>query len=159
MIRKAIVAPLLAATAIVTAVTTFADGHGDYEAAIDARQSVMKIYAFNLGILGDMAKGETPYDAGAASAAASNLVAAAGMDTRAMWPRGSDAAALGEETTKARAELWQNFAEAGEHGQALTEATAAMAAASGDGLNAVRANIGAIGDSCKGCHESFRITD
>ena len=37
--------------------------------AITARQSLMKLYAFNLGTLGAMAQGKMDYDAEAASAA------------------------------------------------------------------------------------------
>ena len=40
------------------------------EAAIKARKAQMQLYAFNLGLLGDMAKGAVAYDASAAAAAA-----------------------------------------------------------------------------------------
>ena len=45
------------------------------EGAIKARQSVMQLYAFNLGALGAMAKTAVPYDAEVANAHAGNLLA------------------------------------------------------------------------------------
>ena len=47
---------------------------------VEARQSLMHLYAFNLGLLGGMAKGEIEYDAEAAGAAASNLAALAAKE-------------------------------------------------------------------------------
>ena len=66
-----------------------------YKKEIEARQAVMRIYAFNLGLLGAMAKGEAEYDAKLATAAANNLLATTNMDNSAMWPPGSDADADG----------------------------------------------------------------
>lgn len=125
---------------------------------IKARQSFMQVYAFNLGILGAMAKGEKPYDADMASAAANNLLAASKMSNGAMWPAGSDLGADGlEGVTWAKPEIWTTYPEIGEKGKALTEALTSMAAVAGDGLDAVRGNMGGVGDGCKGCHESFRM--
>lgn len=142
-----------------TTFVTLAQEEAPFQNEIDARQSFMHIYRFNLGILGAMAKGEKPYDAAQASAAANNLLAAAKMSNGAMWPAGSDMSAEGlEGVTWAKPDLWANLPEVGEKSRALTEALEAMAAAAGDGLGAVRSNIGAVGDGCKGCHEPFRVS-
>ena len=130
-----------------------------FEAQIEARQAFMQIYRFNLGILGSMAKGEVPYDAAQASSAAGNLLAAANMSNGAMWPAGSDAGVDGlEGVTRAKPEIWANMAEVGEKSLAMTEALEAMASSAGDGLSALRGNMGAVGDGCKGCHEPFRTS-
>ena len=136
---------------------TSAQDASNFEKQIEARQSFMRVYAFNLGLLGSMAKGETSYDAQLATDAAENLLANAKMKNSAMWPAGSDADAEGlKDKTWAKAVIWSNFAEVGEKHQALTDALTTMAAEAGNGLDAVRANMGAVGDGCKGCHESFR---
>ncbi len=149
------------ATAALSATTpvTFAQDEVPFQNQIEARQSFMKIYRFNIGMLGAMAKGELPYDAEQASAAANNLLAASKMSNGAMWPAGSDMNSEGlEGVTWAKPDIWTNFPEVGEKSRALTEALESMAAAAGDGLGALRSNMGAVGDGCKGCHEPFRAS-
>ena len=141
----------------VAAATAFADDEFPFKRQIEARQSVMKIYAFNLGLLGAMAKGEAPYDAKLAGDASHNLLSNANMRNSTMWPAGSDVDAAGlADVTAAKASIWSNFPEIGEKHQALTTAIEAMAAVAGDDLSAVRANMGAVGKACKACHEQFR---
>ena len=137
---------------------TFAADDFEFKSQIQARQAVMRLNSFNLGLLGAMAKGEAPYDAKVAAAAANNLLAIANMDNAAMWPAGSGADAPGlADKTRAKPEIWSTYPEITEKQQALTDALTTMAAAAGEGLDAVRANMGAVGDGCKGCHESFRV--
>jgi len=82
------------------------------------------------------------------------------MNNGTMWPGGSDASVKGlEDKTAAKPEIWANFPEVGAKGKDLKNAVTTMAAEAGNGIGAVRANIGAVGDGCKGCHESFRISD
>ena len=61
--------------------------------------------------------------------------------------------------TAAKPEIWSNMSDVGEKSRALRAAAEAMSAAAGDGLDALRSNMGAVGDGCKGCHESFRASD
>jgi cytochrome c556 len=74
LLKKSI---LLGATFGVAATLAFAasDGPTPQQRAIEARQSKMTLYAFNLGLLGGMAKGDIEYDAQAAGLAAKNLAA------------------------------------------------------------------------------------
>ena len=89
MIRTTIAA--LGLCAAITA-PALADGHANkaIENAIKARQAQMQLYAFNLGQLGAMAKGDMEYNAEAAGAAASNLAALTKLNQMALWPQGSD---------------------------------------------------------------------
>jgi cytochrome c556 len=130
---------------------------GDFDKQIKARQALMQIYAFNLGQLGAMAKGDVAYDADAAKAAAGNLHAAATMKNGAMWPKGSDSSVAGQEKmTRAKAEIWSTYPMIAEKGKAMAEASAQMAAVAGNGADALRGAMGAVGAACKGCHENFR---
>ena len=122
---------------------------------IKARKAVMRIQAFNLSILGAMAKGKMPYDAKAAQSAADNLNATVNMKNGAMWPRGSDVGALGKRT-RAKPEAWTMYPKVAEKSKALEAAAAKMAAAAGNGLGAVKANMKAIGQNCGGCHKIAR---
>lgn len=122
---------------------------------IKARKAVMQLYSFNLGILGTMAKGKMPYDAKKAQAAPNNLKAVSHLNSSAMWPKGSDNVALGKRT-RAKPEAWTKYSEIAPHGKALKEASAKMAAVAGNGLDAIRANMKAIGMTCGGCHKIAR---
>ncbi|WP_323795027.1 cytochrome c [Nisaea sp.] len=139
--------------ALLVAAPVFADGH--LEKAIEARQAVMKLYSFNLGQLGAMAKGSVAYDATAASAAANNLAALAALDQGMMWPKGSDATAMPDKT-RAMAEIWATYPEINGKSKALADASMAMAKVAGDGLPALQGALGDVGKSCGGCHKPFR---
>lgn len=145
---------LLGVAAAVTAGSVvFAASHANVEGAIKARKAHMGLNAFNLGILGNMAKGDMAYDAAAAQTAADNLAALAAMNTAAYWPAGSSLADV--ENTRAKAEMWDNFPDVMEKVAALASATEAMAAAAGT-LEGVQANMGAIGGACGACHQAYR---
>ena len=122
---------------------------------IKARKAVMQVQAFNIGILGAMAKGSMPYDAKKAQTAANNLNAVVNLNNSAMWPKGSDVTALGKRT-RAKPEAWTQYPKVAEQSKLLKQAAAKMAAAAGSGLDAVKANMRAIGRSCGGCHKIAR---
>ncbi len=153
--RYTVVAAFAAMFALTAAL---ADEH-QFADEIEARQSLMQVYRFNLGVLGAMAKGDREYDAELAAAAAGNLLAVANMKNSAMWPAGSDEDGEGlAEHTAAKAENWSNYPLVMEKQKAMRAALETMAAEAGNGLDAVRANIGAVGKGCKGCHEDFRAS-
>ena len=137
--KKALVTAIAALTLGVTAQVGFADDNR-FAKEIKARKAVMQVYSFNLGTLGAMAKGKMPYDAKMAQAAADNLNAAVNMKNSAMWPKGSDAIALGKRT-RAKPDAWAKYPLVAEQSKALKAAAANMAAAAGKGLDAVKANM------------------
>ncbi|MDU8929704.1 cytochrome c [Alisedimentitalea sp. MJ-SS2] len=134
-------------------------GDAATKAAIKARQAQMQLYAFNIGLLGGMAKGEIEYNADAASKAAANLAALSRLDQSRSWPMGSDNAKMGAETTAALPAIWAEGSDIMSKGMALGEAAAAMEQAAGGGLDALRGAIGPLGNSCGGCHKSYRQSD
>lgn len=133
-----------------------ADNHADnpFAAGIKARQALMQVQAFNIGILGAMAKGEAEYDAEAATRAATNLVLAASIHQPQAWAPGSDNSAV--EGTRALPALWQNFPDVGEKSAELLAAAEAMQAVAGDGRQAVGGAIGRLGRACGACHDDYR---
>lgn len=130
-----------------------ADGH--LGKAVEARNAQMKLYAWNLGALGAMAKGERDYDAAAAGAAAANLAALSAMSSQGMWPDGSDSFAM-EGKTRALPEIWDQSAAYAEREKALATAAAAFAETAGQGLDALKGGIGSVGKVCGDCHKQFR---
>lgn len=129
---------------------------GPHDKAIKARQALMQLYSFNLGILAAMAKGKVDYNADAASAAADNLLSAVSMDQSAMWPQGSHSEDAVNLTNRALPAIWETYPKITEAGKAMATAATDLQSAAGSGLDALRGAMGAAGKSCKGCHDDFR---
>ena len=125
------------------------------EKAIKARRSAMTLQSWYAGPLFQMAKGAMEYDAETTKIYAANLNMVVGIEAAAMWPEGTDNTAY-EGKTRALAEIWTTWPEVENKAQALTDAAADLAAVAGDGLDALRSKIGAVGNACKGCHDDFR---
>lgn len=145
----------LGAGAISLATVTYAAGHltQDQQRAMGARQSHMTLYGFNLGPLGAMAQDKMPYDAAVAASAAANLAALAAMDQSNYWAEGTDSSIEG---SRAKAEIWTDAAGFEAEVVKMSESAAALAAVAGDGLDAMKAAFGPVGQSCGSCHESYR---
>lgn len=139
---------------LAAASVAFAGGHGG-NPAVKARKAHMQLYQHNLGILGNMAKGDMEYDAEAATAAANNLVALSGLSQRGYWAPGTSNADLGDET-RALPALWESGSKAMEIGQAVNAAAVELAAVAGNGQEALGPAVGALGKQCGACHEDYR---
>ncbi|MBU2964255.1 cytochrome c [Amphritea sp. 2_MG-2023] len=154
---KMFVKSVLCATVLATVATPTMAEDFAYKDQIEARQGYFQVVKFNMGILGEMAKGKRDYDADLAQAIANNLKNAGTMDNSLMWPKGSDMDAEGlSGHTKAKAAIWQADSEIGEKFGDFAAATETMAANAGQGLDALRDAIGPLGKSCKSCHTDYR---
>ncbi|MXZ80831.1 MAG: cytochrome c [Gammaproteobacteria bacterium] len=123
--------------------------------AIKARQAAMVLRSWYAGPLFGMAKGDIEYDSEWASALAGSLKAELAMTGRGMWPEESDYENYPDES-RSLPELWLDPEGAQEAGMAYADAVNEMANAAGEGLGALRSAVGQLGQSCKGCHESYR---
>jgi cytochrome c556 len=142
----------LTLAASIFAGSTFADEAT--EGAIKARQSMMQLYAFNLGALGAMAKGTVEYNADAASASAGNLLALSQMSQAGMWPQGSDVGSY--PNTRALPDIWAKYPDIAEKGKALGAAAEAMNAAAGTDLASLQGAMRELGGACGACHKAYR---
>jgi len=142
---------LLAALAALTALPAAAQFQKP-EDAIKYRQGAFTIMGNHMARIGAMAQGRTPFDA---KVAADN---AAIVLTVSRLPFG----AFGEGTDKgmphrAKAEIWKDnakFKAAAE--KMIGEVTKLEAAAKAGSLDGMRSAFGAVGASCKACHDDFR---
>jgi cytochrome c556 len=123
--------------------------------AIKARQGEMQLRAFNVGPLFAMAKGKMDYDAEMAQMLANNLKLMLSLNNGRAWAQGSDNASYPGKTT-ALPKIWETYPEIGNYGKKYAEAVEALAAEAGNGADALKANLGALGKSCKSCHDDFR---
>ena len=122
---------------------------------IKARQSEMQLKSFNAGPLFGMAKGKIDYNADFASMLANNLLLQTQLDMGRAWAKGTDNVAY-EGKTAALPEIWSTYPEVAEKGKAYIKAVNELAAVAGNGLDALKSRIGALGKGCKGCHDDFR---
>ncbi|WP_417596942.1 c-type cytochrome [Pararhodobacter oceanensis] len=153
-IRCTAIAALLA-SALTTPLLAQSDERQDPNIA--ARQNLMQLQAYNLGVLGGMAQGRMAYDAEMAATAASNLVHLTRLNTDRMWAEGTDNAAV--EGTRALPAIWADMEGFAARGAALTAAAEAMEAAAGVDLATLQGAIGGLGGACSGCHQNFRQAD
>lgn len=143
----------LATCLIIVSVKAAAGPHDD---AIKARQALMRIYDFNVGILSDMAKEKVEYDAAVASDAAANLLSAVSMKQGAIWPMGSDSETEGNRENRALPTIWTTYPKIMEPSKAMHSAAVAMEAVAGDGLESLQSAMRDVTKSCSGCHNDYR---
>jgi len=123
---------------------------------IKARQGEMQLKSFNAGPLFGMAKGKMAYDANLAATLANNLLLQTKMDLDRAWAKGTDNVAY-KDKTDALPEIWSTYPDIAEKGKAYKKAVTDLAAVAGDGIDALKSKIGALGKGCKGCHDDFRV--
>lgn len=127
------------------------------ERAIEIRQGHMLNYAANIGVLAGMAQGNADYDAETARRAADNLFHLASIDQSHYWLPGT---AQGEiEGTAALPAIWENMADFEARHAALLEAVTALQSAAGTDLAALQGALGAVGQACSGCHQTYRARE
>lgn len=146
---KLILSTLIAATTLAGAVQA-----QDMSAQVKARQGQFRILALNLGVLGDMVKGTTTYDAGAAQAAADSLVGVSMVHQSTLFPEGTDDMSI--DGTRALSAIWENPDDFAAKWHLLGAAAEQMQSAAAMGVDAMGPAMGALGGACKSCHETYR---
>lgn len=122
------------------------------EDAIKYRQAVMAAQGWNMNAMGAMVKGDKPYDKAAFAKRAENLAALNKMVYEGFTIEGSD-----KGDTKAKPEIWTMMEKfKGGTEKVSAESAKLVQAAQGDDFNAIKAQFGEVGKTCKGCHDNFR---
>lgn len=122
------------------------------EDAIKYRQSAFTVMANHFGRVAAMAQGRVPFDA---KVAADNAAIVATMSRLPLtaFTEGSDKGM----PNRAKPEIWRESAKFNAAGEKMTAEVAKLDAAAKTGnLDSIRAAVGAVGASCKGCHDDFR---
>ena len=113
----------------------------------------MRIVIRNIGPMGRMVKGETPYDQATFARHAKDLAAAAQLDLPAGFPEDSNEG----DDTSARSDIWMDWENFLEKYEALKKASSELAqTAAGGNLEAVKPKFSALGKACKSCHDAFK---
>lgn len=145
---------LFAAAAAVTAAHAQRD---PLAAAINARQGIMQVQSFHLGILANMVRGNAPYEAEAAQQAADALAATSMIALQPVWPQGTSHEDY--ESTRALTAVWDDWEGFEAAWTDYVAAANAMQDVAGDGLEAIQAQMGALGGTCGACHEDYRVSN
>jgi cytochrome c556 len=122
------------------------------EDAIKYRQSAFFVMQQNFSRVAAMAAGKAPFDAKVAADSA----AIAEFTAKLPW------AGFGEGTDKgrdnrAKAEIWSDRAKFNDSAEKMQlEMTKLNAAAKTGNLDAIKTAVGAVGGTCKTCHDAFR---
>jgi cytochrome c556 len=149
MKRKFLAATLVASAAALIAVDAAAQAKP--EVLVKQRQAAMTLQAKYLGPMGAMAQGKAPYNAEVVRRNAGYLE----MLTKMPWD-GFDPSTKGEKSAALPA-VWEKSADFKQAAEHLENEAAKLAQVSKSGDEAaVKAQIGAVGKSCGGCHEHFR---
>jgi cytochrome c556 len=127
------------------------------EDAIASRQAGYRFMAWNMGNIKRNIEGEFSKDQVVAAANVIAAIANSGMGK--LYLPGTDKG-TGFHETKVKPELFTDKEGVGKVGKAFNEAANEMAkvAATGDQA-AVKEQFGKLGQSCKGCHEKFKVDD
>jgi cytochrome c556 len=140
----------LAALALITALPAAAQWR-NADAAIKYRQSAMSLQNNHLGRLFSMVNGQTPFDAKVA-AEQIEIVSVLNKLQFAAFIDGSD-----KGNTRAKPEIW---AEKDKWNAAIAKSqddvNKLVAAGKSGNLDQIKAATGAVGQSCKACHDAYQ---
>lgn len=143
----------LAAALATIALPTLASAE-EVDPNVHARIALMDLYAYNLGVIGGMAQGRTPYDADLAAAAATSLYHLSRSFSARMWAEGTDNMSM--DGTRALPAIWDTMPDFAARAGALRDATEAMMNAAGTDLASLQAAMGPLGAACGACHQTYR---
>lgn len=142
---------VLAALALVVALPASAQFR-NAEAAIKYRQSAMSIQGNHLARVFAMVNGQVPFDA---KVAAENIELIGLLNTRAQFSAFIDGSDKGN--TRAKPEIWaekDKFAAAVAKSQ--DDVNKLVAAGKSGNLEQIKTAAGAVGQSCKACHDAYQ---
>jgi cytochrome c556 len=121
------------------------------EDAVKYRQSTMSLLGNHFGRIGVVVKGDKPYDKAAVEADVAVVEMMAKLPWAAFVP-GSDLP-----NSKVKPEIWKEQDKFKAASDKLQSEVAKLSAANKAGdLGTIKTAFGAVGQSCKACHDNFR---
>jgi cytochrome c556 len=115
--------------------------------AVKARQAAMATIGASAKVLGDMASGKSPFDAGKAAEAAGAISGTAVTVSDLFRAEESDP------QSDAKPDIWSNYPDFEAKAEALFKASLSFDSSTPAG---VQAGMAALGGACKSCHSTYR---
>jgi cytochrome c556 len=132
----------------------FAAEESKADADIKYRQSAMTLVKTYFGPLGAMSQDKMPFDKAKAEQYAGILATLSKLPID-LFPAGSEKG--DSQKTRAKADIWTDSAKFKQAGDKFAQETAKLAqVAKGNDMKAIKAQIGAVGKTCKACHDDFK---
>ncbi len=145
-------ASFVLAAATVTLALPAAAQFAKPEDAIKYRKSALFVMQQNFGRVAAMAGGKAPFDAKVAADSA----AVAEYMSRLPWAGFGEGTDKGD--TKAKPEIWMDKAKFDDYALKMQSEMGKLNAAAKTGsLDSIKTAVGAVGGSCKTCHDAFRM--
>lgn len=119
------------------------------------RQSYFALLGANFGPIGAMMKGEMPWNQEQLQGFTDDLVAVTSLDLLRGFPEGSERG-----TTRAKPGIWENKDDfASKFDDLRAEAATLQTTVAGGDRGAIAEQVGAVGKSCKACHDEYQSKD
>ena len=150
---------LAGALAVAVAAVSFtAQAAVSPEDQIKLRKAGYSYMSWNMGkIKAQVIDQSVAYDQQQILSAANTLNAIANSGMGALYGPGTDKQ-VGSQTTRVKPEMFDNFDDVAKLSGDLSRATGELvAAAEADDQGAIRTAFAAVGQSCKGCHDKYRM--
>ncbi|MGH1439907.1 MAG: c-type cytochrome [Cellvibrionaceae bacterium] len=120
-------------------------------ASVDYRQSTFKMVKWHMGPMAGMVKGKVAYDAAAFSSHAGAMASLSHLAENGFLTESP------AENSRSKANIWKNKADFDKKMQAFVDASDKLVvAAKSNNLDTIKPAFGALGKSCKGCHDEYR---
>ena len=125
---------------------------------IKFRKAGYSFMSWNMGkIKAQVVDGSVPYNKDQVAAAANAIAGVAGSGMGALYGPGTEQN-VGDQKTRVKPEFFQNMPEVGKLATSFNSAARELALVAADGDQAaVKAAFGKLGESCKACHDKFRM--
>ena len=144
----------IAALLLSAASQAFAAEESKADAAIKYRQSTMTLVKAYFGPLGAMSQDKLPFDKAKVEQYAGILATLSTLPIDS-FPAGSEKG--DHEKTRAKADIWTDSAKFKQaHDKFAQETAKLVQVAKGGDMKAIKAQIGAVGKTCKACHDDFK---
>jgi len=119
---------------------------------VDYRQGAYRVMGWHMGLLGDAARGEKPFDLEHVRESVKHLQWAERLTATTYTPDTRHAT-----KSKLKPEAWQDMDTFVDRGRSLKTAIDTLAAQADAGDEAgIKQAIGEVGKACKACHDDFR---
>lgn len=122
------------------------------EQLVKQRQSAMALIGWYFGPIGAMMRGDRPFDGAVVARNAGYLDVLSRMPGEGFQPATKD------EKSRAKPEVWSDKAKFDKAMEAMqTELGKFAQVAKGGDQGAIKTQFGAVGKTCAGCHDDFRV--
>lgn len=153
MFSKAIRTSLIIAATLASATVVAQHAFNDADKAVEYRQKALSVMQNNFAYMGDMIKGDMPFDLAIFTERAETVAKLASVP----WVGFSQEGAMPGNNTDALPAIWDNWDDFQERATQLQANADKLASAANSGdRGQIRDAFMQTADSCKGCHDQYK---